>query len=266
MIKELIIIANELDKRGLFKEANAVDLAAFRAITKSAARRVVKLVGDGYGNGVKIYKDSDWGEYIVIPPGSDPQDPDAGYHTDDRQDAEDTARVMWNDELEKMPARQKNEMAWRALWREASEVYSAPSLNMHGRVAGTRIRQPHDAESIELVSSEVAESWLKGASNMDEAVLAWYNSKSREYLESKGSPVEENPSPARTDGTGSSSIYDDSNLFSALVWMAVEHDMFNWLEGKPTVDELESRDYEERTFGPPSGEEDFESDLPQLEV
>ena len=48
--------------------------------------------------------------------------------------------------------------------------------------------------------------------------------------------------------------------------MAVENEMFNQLEGRPTMDELESQDYEERFFGPPPSEEDFESDLPRLEL
>ena len=83
MLKELIKLANELDQRGLDKEADALDQRI-----KSAGRRVVEKIGD-----VKIYKDSDWGEYIVVPSGATPKC-DSAYHTDDMEDAIDTARAM----------------------------------------------------------------------------------------------------------------------------------------------------------------------------
>ena len=81
MIKELIKIANELDSRGLKKEADTLD-----RLIKSAGKRVVEKIGD-----IKIYKDTEWGEYVVVPTG---EDLDAGYHTDDLEDAIDTARLM----------------------------------------------------------------------------------------------------------------------------------------------------------------------------
>ena len=90
MLKELIKISNELDKRGLSKEADALD-----NIIKLSGRRVVEKIGD-----VKIYKDSDWGEYIVVPHGATPKC-DSAYHTDDMEDAIDTARSMDKKELDK---------------------------------------------------------------------------------------------------------------------------------------------------------------------
>ena len=90
MLKELIKIANELDSRGLAKEADALD-----NIIKLSGRRVVEKIGD-----VKIYKDSDWGEYVVVPKGATPTC-DSAYHTDDMEDAVDTARSMDKKELNK---------------------------------------------------------------------------------------------------------------------------------------------------------------------
>ena len=87
MIKELIIIANELDRKGLSKEADALDSIIETALKKSAGRRVVETIGS-----VKIYKDSDWGEYIVVPEGGSVDDD--GYHTDDLEDAVSTAQHM----------------------------------------------------------------------------------------------------------------------------------------------------------------------------
>ena len=265
MIKELIKLANHLDAKLFTKEADALDSIITKALKKAASLRFVNdfgpTYGDTYGNGPKIYRDQPDGNYVIMPPGSGHPDPNIGSHAKSYDEAKEIATVMWKDYMEKIPAQQKTEIAWRALYSDASEIYSAPSR--HGN--GSYWKQPRDGESIEMVSDEVAESWLKGASNMDEAVLAWYSGKSREYLESKGSPVEENPIPARTDGTGSSSIEDGDNLFHALVWVAIEHEMFNYLENKPTSDEMDYRDYEERTFGPPPSEEDFESDLPRAE-
>ena len=83
MIKELTKIANELDARGLSKESDFVD-----KIIKLSGKRVVEKIGD-----VKIYKDSDWGEYTVVPKGSTPTC-DSAYHTDDMEDAVDTAKAM----------------------------------------------------------------------------------------------------------------------------------------------------------------------------
>ena len=51
------------------------------------ARIVIETIGD-----VKIYKDSGWGEYIVVPAGGDIETD--GYHTDDLEDAVDTAKNM----------------------------------------------------------------------------------------------------------------------------------------------------------------------------
>lgn len=90
MLKELIKMANELDQRGHRKEADALD-----EIIKLAGKRVVEKIGD-----VKIYKDSDWGEYIVVPGGSTPTC-DSAYHTDDMEDAIDTARAMDKKQLNK---------------------------------------------------------------------------------------------------------------------------------------------------------------------
>ena len=87
MIKELIKLANHLDSKGLAKEADALDGVVKRMLKKSAGRRVVETIGS-----VKIYKDSDWGEYIVVPEGGSVDDD--GYHTDDLEDAVDTARHM----------------------------------------------------------------------------------------------------------------------------------------------------------------------------
>ena len=93
MLKELIALASELDSRGLVKEADALD-----KIILQASKRVVEKIGD-----VKIYKDSDLGEYVVVPKGATPTC-DSAYHTDDMEDAVDTARAMDKKELNKEAA------------------------------------------------------------------------------------------------------------------------------------------------------------------
>jgi hypothetical protein len=70
------------------KKVTGVDLIDPPGHAQSGqARIVIETIGD-----VKIYKDSDWGEYIVVPAGGD-VDTD-GYHTDDLEDAVDTAKNM----------------------------------------------------------------------------------------------------------------------------------------------------------------------------
>lgn len=93
MLKELIKLASELDLKGFTKEADALD-----QIIKLSGRRVVEKIGD-----VKIYKDSDWGEYTVVPKGATPTC-DSAYHTDDMEDAIDTARAMVKKEMKKEAA------------------------------------------------------------------------------------------------------------------------------------------------------------------
>jgi len=87
MIKELTKLANDLDTKGFTKEADAIDIVVAKMLKKASGRRVIETVGT-----VKIYKDSDWGEYIVVQEGDNVDDD--GYHTDDLEDAVDTARHM----------------------------------------------------------------------------------------------------------------------------------------------------------------------------
>lgn len=189
MIKDLIKLANNLDSKGLYKEADALDKVISKVFEKVAGLS------------------------------------------------------------------QEEELAWKALHSEAWEVYGTRDpfgypLG-HGR---EYIKHPDDSESIELISRELATSWYRSPEAMNEAVLAWHNGTAKEYLESKGERVSEDH---RSE--------DHSNLFKALVWVAVENEMFNYLESRPTSEEMNYRDYEERVFGPPASDEDYESDLPRRE-
>jgi hypothetical protein len=126
MIKELIKLATHLDGKGYRKEADYLDSIIKKAtpwdpadawhdelmeeidLSKSVdlgkrvpinpggeepaqgpqttGRRVVERVGD-----MKIYRDYDWDEYIVVPPDSDEEQ---HYFTNDLEDAILTARHM----------------------------------------------------------------------------------------------------------------------------------------------------------------------------
>jgi hypothetical protein len=84
MIKELIKIANTLDARGLVLEAGSLDRVIRLA---SGSQELVFSEGDA-----KVYYDSEWDEYRVVPPAS--IGADDHYHTDDKDDAIATARSM----------------------------------------------------------------------------------------------------------------------------------------------------------------------------
>lgn len=53
------------------------------------ARRLIETI-KGLGKEVKVYLDSGWQEYVAVPDRNE----QAAYHTDDKQDAINTAR-MW---------------------------------------------------------------------------------------------------------------------------------------------------------------------------
>lgn len=89
MRKQVVELIKEMRTRGLVAEANQL-----ASITKIAGRKVVERIGE-----VKIYKDSEWGEYIVCPKGCKPDD-DKAYHTDDMEDAVMTARKMDEEKAE----------------------------------------------------------------------------------------------------------------------------------------------------------------------
>jgi len=69
------------------KKTTGVDLHDPPDYTPSSRRRVIETI-----EGVKIYRDTDWSEYIVVPEGGTIQAD--GYHTDDLEDAVDTAKNM----------------------------------------------------------------------------------------------------------------------------------------------------------------------------
>jgi hypothetical protein len=52
-------------------------------------RKLISVI-KGTRDTVKVYRDRDWGEYVVIPA----HKPKASYHTTDKDDALDTAAVM----------------------------------------------------------------------------------------------------------------------------------------------------------------------------
>ena len=87
MLKDLIKLANDLDSKGFQKEADALDRIATEIFKKSAGRKVIETIGS-----VRIYRDSDYNEYIVVPEGGSVDDD--GYHTDDLEDAVNTAKHM----------------------------------------------------------------------------------------------------------------------------------------------------------------------------
>lgn len=90
MRKQVVELIKEMRTRGLVAEAKQL-----ASITKVAGKpTVVETIGE-----VKIYKDSEWGEYIVCPEGCDPDD-DKAYHTDDMEDAVMTAQHMGKEKAE----------------------------------------------------------------------------------------------------------------------------------------------------------------------
>ena len=69
------------------KKTTGVDLHDPPDYTPSSGQRVIETI-----EGVKIYRDTDWSEYIVVPEGGSIQAD--GYHTDDLEDAVETAKSM----------------------------------------------------------------------------------------------------------------------------------------------------------------------------
>jgi hypothetical protein len=69
------------------KKTTGVDLVDPPEHTPSRSQKVIETI-----EGVKIYRDTDWAEYIVVPEGGTIQAD--GYHTDDLEDAVETAKSM----------------------------------------------------------------------------------------------------------------------------------------------------------------------------
>jgi hypothetical protein len=69
------------------KKTTGVDLHDPPDHTPSRSQKVIETI-----EGVKIYRDTDWAEYIVVPVGGSIQTD--GYHTDDLEDAVETAKSM----------------------------------------------------------------------------------------------------------------------------------------------------------------------------
>lgn len=135
MLKELTAIANELDTRGLTKEADVLD--GILPTVKVASRKLVQEV-----DGVKIYKDSDWGGYIVSPPNATDEEM---YHTDDLDDAIGTAKHMSKTSEDPL-------LSYEQVY-EAAEEYFNDINTSH------RLRRQPVLGSLTSVESDMGGSW-----------------------------------------------------------------------------------------------------------
>jgi PKD repeat protein len=69
------------------KKTTGTDLHDPSGYKEDHSKTVIETIGN-----VKIYRNADWGEYIVVPEGGNVDED--GYHTDDLEDAVDTAKAM----------------------------------------------------------------------------------------------------------------------------------------------------------------------------